>query len=290
LLLAVAGCASSPPPAPAASAAAPAPTPAPAAAAAPAAPAPAKPRTPDAILADAVKATGGADAWNAHKTVHCKIETTLQGMGMGGAGDHYQTRADKALTILDMTGLGKVREGTNGKVAWSDDPLQGIRYLDGAEAEQARIGASWNLDMHAAELFVKLETATEAGPDGAALECVVATPKLGSPWRTCYDPRTHLQVSQSGTRVTPQGEMPFRATIRQWRDISGVKIPSETSTQMGPITTSDRVTQVIFDEPMDDKMFDPPKPAQDKSAPSNDQGSQSNQSNQSNKDKKAKKK
>jgi hypothetical protein len=84
--------------------------------------------------------------------------------------------------------------------------------------------------------------------------------------------------------------MPFRATIRQWRDISGVKIPSETSTQMGPITTSDRVTQVIFDEPMDDKMFDPPKPAQDKSAPSNDQGSQSNQSNQSNKDKKAKKK
>ncbi|HEY7372976.1 MAG TPA: hypothetical protein VIF57_12505 [Polyangia bacterium] len=269
-LLAVAGCASSPPPAPAASTPAPAPAAAPASApaavAAPAAPvpvpAPAKPRTPDEILADAVKATGGADAWNAHKTVHCKIETTLKGMGMGGAGDHYQTRADKALTILDMTGLGKVREGTNGKVAWSDDPLQGIRYLDGAEAEQARIGASWNLDMHAAELFVKLETASEPGPDGAALECVVATPKLGSPWRTCYDPRTHLQVTQSGTRVTPQGEMPFRATISQWRDISGVKIPTETSTQMGPITTSDRVTQVTFDEPMDDKMFDPPKPAQ----------------------------
>jgi hypothetical protein len=61
-------------------------------------------------------------------------------------------------------------------------------------------------------------------------------------------------------RATPQGDMPFRATIRQWREISGLKIPFETSTQMGPITTSDRVTQVVFDEPMDDKMFDPPKP------------------------------
>jgi hypothetical protein len=48
--------------------------------------------------------------------------------------------------------------------------------------------------------------------------------------------------------------------VRQWREVSGVKIPSETSTQMGPITTSDRITQVVFDEPMDDKMFDPPRP------------------------------
>jgi hypothetical protein len=262
ILLAAVACASNPPP-PAATP----PTAAPPAAVAAtpakseAAPAPpAKPRTPDEILADAVKATGGADAWNAHKTIHCKIETTLQGMGMGGAGDHYQTHADKALTILEMTGLGKVREGTNGKVAWSDDPLQGIRYLDGAEAEQARIGASWNLDMHASELFAKLETASEPGPDGSTLECVVATPKVGGAWRTCYDPRTHLQVSQSGTRATPQGDMPFRAIVRQWREVSGVKIPSETSTQMGPITTSDRITQVVFDEPMDDKMFDPPRP------------------------------
>jgi hypothetical protein len=271
LIWLVVGCASNPPPPPAAGA----PAPAPAAASAPAAPstaaapvpapappiAPAKPRAPEEILADAVKATGGADAWNAHKTVHMKIETTLQGMGMGGSGDHFQTRTDKALTILEMTGLGKVREGTNGKVAWSDDPLQGIRYLDGAEAEQARIGASWNVDMHAPELFTKLESIAETAPDGAALECVVATPKLGAPWRTCYDAKTHLQVSQSGVRATPQGDMPFRATIRQWREISGLKIPFETSTQMGPITTSDRVTQVVFDEPMDDKMFDPPKPA-----------------------------
>ena len=31
-------------------------------------------------------------------------------------------------------------------------------------------------------------------------------------------------------------------------------------TQVGPITTVDRVLSVTFDEPMDDKMFDPPKP------------------------------
>jgi len=106
--------------------------------------------------------------------------------------------------------------------------------------------------------------ATEPGPDGTALECVVATPKLGAPLRSCYDPKTHLQVSQSGVRAGPQGDMPFRAIIREWRDVAGVKIPFESNTQLGPITTVDRITAVTFDEPMDEKMFDPPKPAKSK--------------------------
>lgn len=221
-------------------------------------------RAPEAILADAVKATGGAAAWDAHKTAHYKVETTLQGMGMGGTGERYQTRGDKSLMTMTMAGLGVVREGTNGKVAWTEDPVLGIRYLDGVEAEQTRIASSWNADMHAGELFAKLEAATEPGPDGAPLECVVATPKLGSPLRSCYDAKTHLQVSQSGVRAGPQGDMPFRAIIREWREIAGVKIPFESNTQLGPITTVDRVTSVTFDEPIDDKMFDPPKPPQHK--------------------------
>jgi hypothetical protein len=265
ILSAAIGCASSPPP-PAGNAPAAAPAPANAGAtagAAPPAPAPAAAvalRPPEAILADAVAATGGEAAWNAHKTVHFKVETTLQGMGMGGTGERFQTRGDKALTIMEMAGLGRVREGNNGKVAWTEDPVQGIRYLDGVEAEQTRIASSWNADMHARELFAKLESATEAAPDGSALECVVATPKLGAPLRSCYDAKTHLQVSQSGVRASPQGDMPFRATIRAWRDVSGVKIPTESNTQLGPITTVDRVTSVTFDEPMDEKMFDPPQP------------------------------
>jgi hypothetical protein len=52
--------------------------------------------------------------------------------------------------------------------------------------------------------------------------------------------------------------------IREWRDVAGVKIPFESNTQLGPITTVDRITAVTFDEPIDDKMFDPPKPPQHK--------------------------
>jgi hypothetical protein len=258
ILFAALGCASSPPPAttgPQATASPPR--------AATVTPPPSKPaplRKPEEILADTVKATGGEAAWNAHKTVHVKMETTLQGMGIGGAGERFQTSTDKSLTTMEMAGLGRVREGTNGKVAWTEEPVHGIRYLDGAEAEQMRIGSAWNPELRANELFVKLESTTEPGPDGAALECVVATPKIGAPLRTCYDARTHLQVTQSGVHPGPEGDMPFRNVIKTWKDVGGVKMPFESSTQLGPVTTLDRITSVTFDEAMDDKMFDPPRP------------------------------
>src|SRR5580692_10962396 len=78
-----AGCAGQHPPAPATVQAAPAPG----------------MRTPDAILADAVAATGGVAGWAAHKTAHIKLTVSLQGMGMGGPAEHFQTNANRSLTL-----------------------------------------------------------------------------------------------------------------------------------------------------------------------------------------------
>jgi hypothetical protein len=246
-------CAAAPPP-PAASAAGKPPAPA-----APAMPAPTlSTRSPQAVLADAVEATGGAAAWNAHKTAHFKIETVFQGMGMGGSGERFATRENKSLSVTEMTGLGTIREGTNGTVFWSQDPLQGLRLLDGAEREQARIEACWNPEMNAATLFAKLEVATEPGPGGKPLECVIATPKVGAPIHNCYDPATHLQALQTGIRATPQGDVPFRAVMRDWRSVGGIKIAFEAETQVGPLTLVVRIKSVTFDAPVDAKIFEPP--------------------------------
>ena len=35
-------------------------------------------------------------------------------------------------------------------------------------------------------------------------------------------------------------------------------MPFESNTQLGPITLVDRIKSVTFDEPIDDKLFDPP--------------------------------
>jgi hypothetical protein len=218
-------------------------------------------RSPEAILADSVAATGGEAAWRSHKTARFKVETTFQGMGMGGTGDRFLTAAGKSLVVSEMTGLGTVREGHNGKRAWSQDPLLGFRFLEGAEAESARLESAWNAELDAKKYFVKLEATNETAADGAKLECVLGTPKIGKSMKSCYDRTTHLQVSQSGIRATPQGDVPFRATMSDWRSVGGVKMPFLAETQVGPVTLLVKIKSVTFDEPIDDKMFEPPMPA-----------------------------
>jgi hypothetical protein len=215
------------------------------------------PRTPEAILSDAVQATGGA-AWSAHKTARVKMTIAFQGMGMGGPAEHFQTSGDKALTVTTLPGVGQVSEGTNGTVFWSQDPVNGLRYLEGAEAEQARIEASWNPDMQAPALYSKIELAPDSP---AGLECLTLTLKSGAPLRNCYDRQTHLQVSQEGIRATPQGDVPFRTKESDWRIVGGLKMAYASESQAGPITILTTIQQVVFDEPLDEKMFDPPPPA-----------------------------
>jgi hypothetical protein len=224
-------------------------------------PAPPPPlRKPEEILADAAKAIGGDAAWKAHKTVRMKLEMTFQGIGITGAGERFATKADKSLTLTELPGIGTIREGSNGKVSWAQDPVNGLRILEGAEAEQAHIESVWDAEQRMAELYAKMESATEPGPGGVPLECVVLTPKLGKPTTNCYDPNTHLQVLQRGIRPTPQGDTPFTSYLKDWREVGGIKMAYAVDTQAGPITFTGKITGVTFDVPVDDKMFDPPVP------------------------------
>ena len=218
-------------------------------------PAPPGLRPPDAILADAIAAMGGAAAWSGHSTVHVKVTLALQGMAMGGPAEHFQTRGNKSLTISELPAVGQIREGTNGTKFWAQDPVNGLRILQGAEEDQARIESAWNMEMQAHELFAKIETATDAPPDQ---ECLTLTPRVAPVRRACYDRQTHLEISQEGTQVTPQGNVPFHSTASDWRAVGNVKVPYGSQMQAGPMTISTTVNQIAFDEPIDEKMFDPP--------------------------------
>jgi hypothetical protein len=189
-----------------------------------------------------------------------KLKMTFEGIGITGVGERFATKTDKSLVVTELPGIGTIREGSNGKVNWSQDPVNGLRILDGAEAEQAHIEAVWNAEQRMGELYQKMEATSEAGPGGQRLECVVLTPKLGRPNTNCYDPETHLQVSQKGVRPTPQGDTPFTSYLKDWREVGGVKMAFAVDTQAGPIRFAGQITDVKFDVPVDDRMFEPPLP------------------------------
>jgi hypothetical protein len=222
----------------------------------PPAPPPARPAA--AILADAVKAVGGEAAFAAHKTKRMKVEIAFERMGITGAGEQLSTSTGKMLMTTDLPGIGTLRQGSNGKTHWAEDPINGLRTLAGAEAEQARQAAAWCLELQANDLFTKIEVKNEVGPGGAPLECLVLTPKVGNALTNCYDASTHLQVLQKGTHVSPQGETPFLSVLKDWREVGGIKMAYAVDTQEGPLTFTVRVVDLKLDEPLADKLFEQP--------------------------------
>jgi len=219
---------------------------------------PARPlRGADAILADSIKATGGDAPWKSHRSMETTTVIDYAKMGITGTRIMTVTSHNKSLAITNIPNVGEVKEGTNGRVIWSEDPVNGLRVLTGAEAAQFKLESTWNLERNLKKLFTRITVKADSD-GGRALECLEQTPPIGQPLTTCYDVETHLEVLQKGTAATPQGDVPFTSRIKSWMEFSGLKLPEVMEMTTGPIEFSARLTNVVFDKPVDDKRFELP--------------------------------
>lgn len=223
---------------------------------------PAKPAAPlpparpvDDIIRDVVAALGGAPAIMKHHSEHTKMTIAFQGLGITGTAEHWAAPGDKALTTTEIPNVASTREGSDGTRSWSQDPINGLRVLSGAEAEQAHLEAAWAQELRFKELFPKIEAKNDVADDGTRLECLILTPRLSPPMTDCFDARTHLLVSQRGVRSGPQGETPFVARMKDWRPVAGIQVPFATEMQVGPLSFVGTVTLAEFDVPVAATLF-----------------------------------
>jgi hypothetical protein len=155
-----------------------------------------------------------------------------------------------------------IKQGSTGRVRWSEDPINGLRVLKGAEEEQARIDGTWNADVKLDKLYKTIRPA--ALPDGAPkddpLECLELVPAKGLPAVACFDTRTHLRAFQQGKQSTPQGEVPYSARLSDWREVEGVKLPFREETTAGPMTVEAKLAEVKFDQKLAPSLFQMPRP------------------------------
>lgn len=207
------------------------------------------------VTSDVLAAMGGRARLEKRVSLHEKVVVSLASLKMEGAVESWATKDNKSLRVTDMTGIPTTREGTDGHVYWSQDPVNGLRILQGAEKEQARVETAWMAELRLEKLFGKVESVREVGPRGEALECLVMTPKsspgsASAPLTNCYDEKTHLQVSQRGKHASPQGDMPFSSELSDYRDVDGIKLPFLVTTTVGPISFTARLQEATWDVPV----------------------------------------
>jgi hypothetical protein len=227
-----------------------------------AAPAEAPLRPAQAILADYANAIGGPQAWKRLRSVHVKRALTVAGQGASGSEEHWATADRKNLSVSALRDVGTFRQGSDGRMTWSQDPVFGLRRLEGAEQEEARINGAWNAEPDLASLYAKVTSVPppKDAEAGTSLECVELQKKLGKPSVLCFDAKTHLRVLQTGVQPSPGGDIPYRLLFGDWRTVKGIKTWYLEKMTAGPSTVEGRITSLVFDEKIPTSRFTMPRP------------------------------
>ena len=176
----------------------------------------------ETVLDQYVEATGGRAAYEKIKNRVLKGTLEVSGANIKGTIVVRQAEPDKLAPEVDLEGIGKTLQGTDGKVVWELSPLTGDRVLSGEEKEAKLLQAIFNDELDWKKHYTKAETTGVEDVEGKPAYKVVLTPKAGKPITQYYDKTSHLMVKQVGVEKSPMGEISVETYPSDYKKVDGI--------------------------------------------------------------------
>lgn len=219
-------------------------------------PEPAGPTLPAAeeLIEAHVAAAGGREAIEKIDTLYLesKVDT-------GGQNIEVKTRmwwkGGQFYIEEDIPGYGKGFSGFDGEVAWTEDPINGRRILDGIEREQLIRGGSVFELARWKEFYAKADTVAERDEDGRKLYDVKLESKEGDEVLVSFDAESKLLSQMSMTQQAPTGPMKFRVALSDYRDVGGCKFAYQQDLKISFATVTQRYDKVEVGAEVDETKF-----------------------------------
>lgn len=220
---------------------------------------PAKLPTVSEILEKYVKALGGRDAMLKLRSRSASGTVELVPMNLKGTFESFAAPETKVFSRLTIEGVGDMLEGSDGKTAWSINPIQGNRDRTGAELLQSQLNNSFYRETKLDKLFSKLELKGTDKVGDRAVYVVSATAE-GVPSETWYfDTQTGLMLRSDITAISPEGNQPMTVFYEDLRAVDGVLIPFRIRSQTSQFTIVMTSTEVKHNAAIDETKFAKPK-------------------------------
>jgi outer membrane lipoprotein-sorting protein len=213
--------------------------------------------TVDQVLEKYITAIGGRDAM---EKVTSRVSTgtfEIPDMGASGTITISEKAPNKSLAVIELGGMGTMREGSDGVAAWED---QGGNIHDkaGAELADALRSSTFNSELKFKSLYKTVVVTGKEAIEGRDTYVVLATPAEGAPNKLYFDASSGLMVKQSSTRDTAQGPMDVDVTISDYRAVGGVKLPFTVRQATAMFTVVIKLSDIKVNVPIDDAIFKRP--------------------------------
>lgn len=215
--------------------------------------------TVDQILAKNIEAMGGKVAIEKVKSQVLKGKLTSPMIGEI-AFELSAKAPNQRVSVLEIPSFGTLREGCDGKIAWSDNPQTGLTEKQGAELERARREAVLHGILKMKELFPQVTVKTKQRLDSREVYVVEAKPPTGSPEVLYYDTKSGLLVRRE-FQTEGEGGAQIQLDFDDYRTVEGVKFPFTTKMPKPEVMQFTlAITEVKVNVPLADSLFAKPTP------------------------------
>jgi hypothetical protein len=187
----------------------------------------------ETILDKYVEATGGKAAYDKLHNIVTTGSMSFGAMGIKATVSSYHAVPNKTYTEINIEGMGKIQDGTDGTVAWSLSAMQGPHIKDGEEKAQAMREADFRAETDWKREYKEVKTEAVETVDGKDCYKVIMTPNTGSPATRYYDKQTFLLVKVAMTAKTPMGDIPVESVLEDYRKEGDILMPHKTTLKQG---------------------------------------------------------
>ena len=211
------------------------------------------------LVAKHVVAIGGRDAILRHPFFRAKGTFGMPAAGMTGQMEVAGAQPNLVFMKITIPGMGDMLQGFDGTNAWSLDPMQGPRLIEGEELAQMADEAEFASVLRESPSIASMETTEIVTLGGQQCYKVKIVRKSGRETFDCYAVDSGLLIGGFAKQTTPMGEIEAVTEYSDYKEYNGIKQPTKvTLTMMG----QQQVMEFTSYEygPMDATVFAVPAP------------------------------
>ena len=194
-----------------------------------------------------IAAVGGREKLLAHQSATVKGAFEVPAQGISGTYVLHSARPNKLLMTITVPGIGDIASGYDGTVAWSDNPMQGARVLEGKELESMKESTGSDAELRDPSVITSAETVEKTTMGAQSCYKVKLVWKSGRTSYDCYAVDNGLRVATSAQQETQMGAIDVSTTLADYKDFGGVKRPSKMTQEMMGVQQVMTVSSVEYD-------------------------------------------
>ena len=208
------------------------------------------------LLAAHVEASGGADKVERFESIHAKGTVGAPGQKLSGTMELWWKKGGKFYLEQFIEGVGQSRVGYDGETIWLDDPITGLRILEGEEAASYIQNSLMFPGHNWREHYAKAKTVGKQSTDDGEVWEVELESKKGVNVTLGLDANTKLIRYVESTQITRWGPCRSRSTARTTRRSRATKFSlNKRSSIKGLIELHENIETLEANVEIDESMF-----------------------------------